>query len=226
MQKKKIEININDFPSEIHDFLKETDVYDSSSNPEMKVYYSDLGYYIKTAEKGQLTMEAEMTRLFNTMGIGAEVVSYLSLDKDYMVTKRARGENCFNYLNNPERLCEELAKAMKLLHSKPIGNVPVSLAMELYYNSQYSHLLKKDTFIHGDFCLPNILLDDWTFSTFIDLGLAGVGDRHIDIYWVLWSLNYNLKTDKYTDYFLDLYGKENFDRKILKIVAEMEDMCR
>ena len=68
--------------------------------------------------------------------------------------------------------------------------------------------MKPDTFIHGDFCLPNIILDNWKFSTLIDLGFAGACDRHIDIYWVLWSLNHNLKTDRYTDYFLDLYGKE------------------
>jgi hypothetical protein len=26
------------------------------------------------------------------------------------------------------------------------------------------------------------MLDDWKFSTFIDLPLAGIGDKHIDIY--------------------------------------------
>ena len=82
--------------------------------------------------------------------------------------------------------------------------------------------VKPDTFIHGDFCLPNIILDNWKFSTLIDLGFAGAGDRHIDIYWVLWSLNHNLKTDRYTDYFLELYGKEKYDKDVLKKVAEIE----
>ena len=96
--------------------------------------------------------------------------------------------------------------------------------MDTYANAGKAELLKSDTFIHGDFCLPNIMLDDWKFSTFIDVGLAGVGDKHIDIYWVLWSLNYNLGTDKYTDYFLDLYGRENVDMDVLKMVAEAERM--
>jgi len=82
--------------------------------------------------------------------------------------------------------------------------------------------MKQDTFIHGDFCLPNIMLDNWKFSTFIDVGLAGIGDKHIDIYWVLWSLNFNLGTDQYMDYFLDLYGREKVDMEILKLVAEEE----
>ncbi|MBE5874997.1 MAG: aminoglycoside 3'-phosphotransferase, partial [Lachnospiraceae bacterium] len=52
---------------------------------------------------------------------------------------------------------------------------------------------------------------------------AGVGDRHIDIYWVLWSLWYNLKTDKYTDTFLDFYGRDKVDMERLKVVAETEE---
>ena len=71
----------------------------------------------------------------------------------------------------------------------------------------------------------NIILDNWKFSTFIDVGLAGVGDRHIDIYWALWSLEHNLQTDKYTDYFLSLYGEDNYDKDILKKVAEIESQA-
>ena len=67
------------------------------------------------------------------------------------------------------------------------------------------------------------MLEDGKFSTFIDVGLAGVGDRHIDIYWVLWSLWYNLKTDKYTDTFLDFYGRDKVDMERLKVVAETEE---
>lgn len=44
-------------------------------------------------------------------------------------------------------------------------------------------LLKSDVLLHGDYCLPNILLNDWKFSGYIDLGNGGMGDRHIDILW-------------------------------------------
>ena len=89
--------------------------------------------------------------------------------------------------------------------------------------NKYSHLLKSDCIVHGDFCLPNIMLDNWKFSGFIDVGHAGVSDRHIDIFWTLWSLAFNLKTDRYTDRFIDAYGKDRVDKKALKAVlcAEM-----
>ena len=61
--------------------------------------------------------------------------------------------------------------------------------------------LKYDLIIHGDFCLPNIILNNFLPSEMIDLENAGIGDHHIDIYWLLWSLEYNLKTDKYNEYF-------------------------
>lgn len=84
------------------------------------------------------------------------------------------------------------------------------------------HLLKADTLIHGDYCLPNILLDRWHFSAFIDVGSGGVGDKHIDLFWGIWSLGYNLKTWDYTDRFLDAYGREDVEEELLRTVATIE----
>ena len=162
-----------------------------------------------------------MTQVFEQNNMGVELVSYITAQNDYMVTKPAIGKDTTHYLDNPYKLCEVLAEAMKYLHNKPIKNIPVSPCMDLY--EEKGHHLKYDTFIHGDFCLPNIILNNWKFSSFIDVGLSGIGDKHIDIYWVLWSLKFNLKTDKYNQYFLKLYGKENYDENILKIVTEVEE---
>ncbi len=222
MKKTQIQIDINNFPDQLHYIFENTKIYDSSSHPTMTVLYSENGYYIKIGEKGTLTKEAELTRLFQHNKMGVEVVSYISDEKDYMVTRPAKGEDCTHYLSNPERLCEVLADTMKFLHSRPVAEIPVSLCMKTYEGLDF---INQDTFIHGDFCLPNIILDDWKFSTFIDVGLAGIGDKHIDIYWALWSLEFNLKTDKYSDYFLSLYGKENYDKDVLKKVAEIESQA-
>lgn len=222
MHKTEITINPKDFPEELHSIFEDAKVYDSSCNPTMKVLYSERGYYVKVAGKDMLKKEAELAKLFEQKGMGPEVVAYISEEKDYLVTKATAGQDALHYLDNSERLCECLAEAMNYLHSRPIAEVPVSGCMDTYANTEKGSCLKQDTFIHGDFCLPNVMLNDWKFSSFIDVGLAGVGDRHIDIYWVLWSLNHNLGTDKHTDYFLECYGKEKVDMEVLKIVAEVE----
>ena len=87
---------------------------------------------------------------------------------------------------------------------------------------QKKHLLKTDTLIHGDFCLPNILLKDWNFSALIDFDHAGIGDRHVDLFWAIWSLRFNLKTDRWGDYFLDAYGREKVDPEVLQLIAAIE----
>lgn len=88
--------------------------------------------------------------------------------------------------------------------------------------STQGHLLKTDTLLHGDYCLPNIMLDAWRFSGFIDVGNGGVGDRHVDLFWGAWSLFFNLKTDRYRDRFFDAYGRDKIDLDMLRIVAACE----
>lgn len=88
---------------------------------------------------------------------------------------------------------------------------------------EQGHLLKTDAFIHGDACLPNFILKDAShFSCFIDLGLADFSDRHIDLFWAVWSLNYNLHDPKYAELFLDYYGRDQVDMNKLRLVAAFE----
>lgn len=88
--------------------------------------------------------------------------------------------------------------------------------------TQTGHLLHTDTLLHGDFCLPNIILDDWKFSGFIDLDTGGVGDRHVDLFWATWSLQFNLKTDQYRERFLDAYGRDKVCEELFRTVAAIE----
>ena len=82
--------------------------------------------------------------------------------------------------------------------------------------------LKGEALIHGDYCLPNIILRDWRLSGFIDLGNGGIGDRHIDLLWGVWTLNFNLKTTAWTDRFLDAYGRDRIEPEKLRAIAAME----
>ena len=82
--------------------------------------------------------------------------------------------------------------------------------------------LKNDTLLHGDYCLPNIMLDDWRFTGFIDVGRGGIGDRHIDIFWGVWTLYFNLKTNAFDNRFLDVYGRDKIEPELLRTVAALE----
>lgn len=246
-------------PSELRCFTEGAKIYDSSCSPEARVYLIERegGYFLKSGEGGTLKREAEMTEYFHSLGLGAEVMHYSTLDgRDYLLTRRVRGEDCTHaeYLENPTKLCDTVATKLRELHEICYTGCPVqnrttdylALAEENYRTGNYdtSHFpdsfgyasaeeaiavlrdgkgaLKNDVLIHGDYCLPNIMLDGWRLSGFIDLGNAGVGDRHIDIFWGTWTLWFNLKTWQYTDRFLDAYGRDKANPEILKVIAAAE----
>ena len=81
---------------------------------------------------------------------------------------------------------------------------------------------RRDVLLHGDYCLPNVMLEDWRFAGFIDVGAGGMGDRHVDLFWGMWSLNFNLKTDQWGDTFLDAYGRDKVNPDMLRAVAAAE----
>ncbi len=82
--------------------------------------------------------------------------------------------------------------------------------------------LKNEVLLHGDYCFPNVMLDGWCFSGFIDLGNGGVGDRHVDLFWGAWSLGFNLGTQEYRERFFDAYGRDKIIEEKLKTVAAAE----
>ncbi len=82
--------------------------------------------------------------------------------------------------------------------------------------------LRSDVLIHGDFCLPNIILKNWRFGKFIDVGNGGIADRHIDLFWGAWTLKYNLGTDDFRELFFDAYGRELINPTALRVVEAAE----
>jgi len=106
--------------------------------------------------------------------------------------------------------------------SEYIGTVDAKKAAEEIVAN--GNLLKRDVLIHGDYCLPNVLFDDWKLEGFIDLADSGIGDRHYDLAMGLWTLNYNLKTQKYGQRFLDAYGWDQIDKDRLRICGLLKAM--
>ena len=128
-------------------------------------------------------------------------------DKAYYLKEYLPGKPlCHNdYLARPEFIIDMLAKANNMIHNIDISNCP--------FISNYS---VGNQIIHGDLCLPNILINNDEISGIIDLDSAGIGDPYYDYVWSLWSLEYNLKTDKYNQSFinkLNISQKELSDKK-------------
>ena len=60
-------------------------------------------------------------------------------------------------------------------------------------------------FTHGDYFLPNILVDRGRLGGFIDWGHAGVGDRYRDLSSCAWSVGHNLGKE-WIPHFFAAYG--------------------
>lgn len=258
MKRTLITPDLGSIPEEFHSFFKDTPVYDSSCSPEARVLFIDKdgGYFLKSAPAGSLRNEAILDEYFHKKGLSSAVLAYRSLERDWLLTERVRGEDCTlgQYLDDPKRLCDTTAILLRALHETDAADCPVQNRMETYLataarnyqNGLYDaslfpdgvgfscadeawrtleeskRLFEQNTLLHGDYCLPNILLDDWRFSGFIDLGNGGVGDRHVDLFWGAWTLRFNLKTDAYRKRFFDAYGRDKIDPARLRAVAAAE----
>ena len=244
------------FPLALQPYLEGVETIDCSGRSIATTLFLESGYYLKIGPKGYLEKEAQFAKWFNAKGLSAEVVLFLSENKDYLLTRKAAGEVLTACLDQPKALCKALAMGLHQLHSLSVKDFPVSEKMDTYIQTAEQHYhkgcfdksllvpwigladreeawqlfqankhrLQRNVIVHGDYCLPNVLMKDSKFSAMIDLGQAGVGDRHIDLYWALWSLWYNLGTDLYNDYFLNCYGRDLVDDELLKTIAAIETL--
>lgn len=249
--------DLSAFPAVFHPFLQNAAVFDSSCSAVARVWFLDKGpgFYLKTAPRGTLFKEAAMTRFFHEKGLATQVLTYESLEEDWLLTRRVPGEDCTDamYLADPVRLCDTTAQLLRMLHDTDFSGCPVHRTADYLETARKNYeakaydatlfpdnwgyataeeawqeverngkFLRSDTLLHGDYCLPNIMLNNWQLSGLIDLDAGGIGDRHIDLFWGIWSLQFNLKTDAYRDRFLDAYGRDKVNEDVFRTVAACE----
>ena len=244
----------NTYPLALQPYLDGVNTIECNGRSMATTLFLENGYYLKIGPKGYLEKEAQLAKLFNANGLSAEVVLFLSKDKDYLLTRKAEGEVLTNSLDQPQNLCRTLAISLHRLQSLSVKDFPCLDKMDAYLQTAEvnyhkgcfdksllvpwmdfanadeawqvfqanKHRLNREVIVHGDYCLPNVLMKHGEFSGMIDLGQAGIGDRHIDIYWAIWSLWYNLGTDQYTNCFLDYYGRHLVDEELLRTIAAIE----
>ena len=208
------------FPEEIQRYIQGLPyAEDGTGRSADEVFLFSGQYVLKVSEeKERLRREKEKTDFLSANGIpGSQSVCFCEDEgKAYYLRTYVGGETLIaeRFLQDPELLTDCLAKAVKLLRSLDKCDCP-------FHNEES----EGEDFVHGDLCLPNILVDEGNeISGFIDTEASGKGDRWLDYAWLLWSLQYNLHTDRYNEVLLKKLGL-SFDReKYEKYIPEVNRM--
>jgi aminoglycoside phosphotransferase len=79
-------------------------------------------------------------------------------------------------------------------------------------------------FTHGDYCLPNVIVDRGRLSGFIDLGRAGIADRYQDLALAVRSLRHNFGSDRYRASFLEGYGVRDVDEEKIDYYILLDEL--
>ncbi len=153
---------------------------------------------------------------------GVDLVSALSyLSSENVVSLLAEGLRMFqgvdiNGCPFNMRFAQKLEETKSLVERKLIKiedfepeNLEKSLE-EIYRQLLLGKPESEDlAFTHGDYCFPNIIINDGKISGFIDLERGGIADRYQDIAIAVRSIRHNLQSEKYVKLFLDACGCEN-----------------
>lgn len=109
----------------------------------------------------------------------------------YLLMSRIKGKMLCDpiVLHNRNRLIKSAAAALKMLWQVDISDCPF---LEEGKNA------KNPVLSHGDFCLPNILVDNKGITGFLDMGFCTIAERQADIDMCIESLEANL-TGRFSD---------------------------
>lgn len=177
------------------------------SVPEVLYYDKDEAneYLLITEIKGinasDKLYEANLSYLMELLALGLKTLHGLSI------------ESCpFNQKLDVK--IEEVKRRVEngLVDEEDFDEVRKGLkARELFEELISKKPLNEDlVFTHGDYCLPNIIIDKGEVSGFIDLGRAGVSDRYQDLALAIRSITYNFGKE-YIPFFLKWYGVKELD---------------
>ncbi len=161
-----------------------------------KIFNCSNKYLLKISDnKKALKAEQEKNDWISEHISGSKTVKYIEDNNQaYYLRTYINGHTLIQeqYINDPLRLIKILKNVVSIIRSLDSLDCPFK-----------SFDNKGNDFIHGDLCLPNIVVDDNdNFLGFLDVSNSGKGDKQYDYCWLLWSFEYNLKTDRYNDILL------------------------
>jgi len=171
------------------------------------------GCYLKISSSrkdASLEREAERMRwLAGKLPVPQVICYHREGVVEYLVTTELHGASSHRVEHRGDipGLLRLLAAGLRMVHQVPTNGCPFDatiaalLAQSLPRVSDpeiLDYLREKRpesedlVFTHGDYCLPNILVERGRLGGFIDWGHAGVGDRYRDLSSCAWSVGHNL----------------------------------
>lgn len=150
--------------------------------------------YVKRA--AHLEQERDRTVWFHGRLPVPEVIGlFHAFGDDWLLTRALAGVSLADRSLGwePSRVARRLGEILKDIHSVDAKGCP-------FGEEGPGHVL-----VHGDYCLPNVLVEDGRLSGLIDVGLAGLGDPTVDLAAGVWTLQYNYGPGHARE-FLDAYG--------------------
>jgi kanamycin kinase len=114
---------------------------------------------------------------------------------DWLMTRELKGVPLYHPSVGwpPARIARVFGEILRSIHASDATGCPFGVARR-------GHVL-----VHGDYCLPNVLVSDGELSALVDVGAAGLGDPRQDLAAGVWTLQYNFGPG-HAGEFLDAYG--------------------
>jgi len=114
---------------------------------------------------------------------------------DWLLTREVVGVPMYDKSVGWEatRVAATLGEVLRGLHATEAADCPFGVKK------------RGNVLIHGDYCLPNVLVHDGRLSAVVDVGRAGLGNPEDDLAAGVWTLQYNYGKG-FARPFLDAYG--------------------
>jgi len=114
---------------------------------------------------------------------------------DWLMTREAAGVPLYDHSLDwePARKARLLGELLRELHTAETAACP------------FGTRRPGSVLVHGDYCLPNVLVHEGALGAVIDVGRTGIGSPEVDLAAGIWSLQYSFAKGLAGD-FLEAYG--------------------
>ena len=196
--------------------------------------------YLKTRndQTNRLNKEYQMLKWINQRVPTPKPVYYKKeASTEYLLTTEIKGTPTYQVKPSEHKtVVRILAETLRKIHSLDTRGCPVRHAIDDWVKTlkrkeiDVSPLgdwrpIENLCFTHGDYCLPNIIVENGALSGVIDWDYAGLADPYVDLASCTWSLGFNYKeeAEKLTPLFYQTYGVD-VDEKKLNFYRRLYDL--